>query len=166
MQCDQLMVMVVLFHAADGIRDFHVTGVQTCALPISGAASPRRPGEHELCTPVTRLFRCAATRVTSRLICCHGSTKFVSGSAPAGGARSCPHAAHPETAYSSAFPNKAPTTAEAYAQRVPGAPGLCTPVTIVFGVRDTGVTDRRTCCHQTTKLDVYCTAAMRGRRWS
>src|SRR5690606_39390977 len=23
------------FHAEDGIRDFHVTGVQTCALPIS-----------------------------------------------------------------------------------------------------------------------------------
>src|SRR5690606_40841739 len=26
------------FHAEDGIRDFHVTGVQTCALPIYGAA--------------------------------------------------------------------------------------------------------------------------------
>src|SRR5690606_10719845 len=25
------------FRAEDGIRDFHVTGVQTCALPISGA---------------------------------------------------------------------------------------------------------------------------------
>src|SRR5690606_40618541 len=24
------------FHAEDGIRDFHVTGVQTCGLPISG----------------------------------------------------------------------------------------------------------------------------------
>src|SRR5690606_40973924 len=24
------------FQAEDGIRDFHVTGVQTCALPISG----------------------------------------------------------------------------------------------------------------------------------
>src|SRR5690606_41054484 len=28
-----------LFQAEDGIRDFHVTGVQTCALPIS--SSPR-----------------------------------------------------------------------------------------------------------------------------
>src|SRR5690606_40997871 len=27
------------FQAEDGIRDFHVTGVQTCALPISLAAS-------------------------------------------------------------------------------------------------------------------------------
>src|SRR5690606_40080147 len=28
------------FQAEDGIRDFHVTGVQTCALPISCAAIP------------------------------------------------------------------------------------------------------------------------------
>src|SRR5690606_40951684 len=27
------------FQAEDGIRDFHVTGVQTCALPISGPRS-------------------------------------------------------------------------------------------------------------------------------
>src|SRR5690606_40372958 len=27
------------FQAEDGIRDFHVTGVQTCALPISGMIS-------------------------------------------------------------------------------------------------------------------------------
>src|SRR5690606_39547642 len=26
--------LVVFFRAEDGIRDFHVTGVQTCALPI------------------------------------------------------------------------------------------------------------------------------------
>src|SRR5690606_40727557 len=30
---------VFFFQAEDGIRDFHVTGVQTCALPISAAAS-------------------------------------------------------------------------------------------------------------------------------
>src|SRR5690606_39975588 len=33
--------------AEDGIRDFHVTGVQTCALPISAGPDPRlgcRPG--------------------------------------------------------------------------------------------------------------------------
>src|SRR5690606_39721913 len=28
------------FQAEDGIRDFHVTGVQTCALPIYDYASP------------------------------------------------------------------------------------------------------------------------------
>src|SRR6516162_9750483 len=30
---------VVFFQAEDGIRDYKVTGVQTCALPISSAAS-------------------------------------------------------------------------------------------------------------------------------
>src|SRR5207302_6668238 len=29
------------FQAEDGIRDFHVTGVQTCALPISAAPPDR-----------------------------------------------------------------------------------------------------------------------------
>src|SRR5690606_40822146 len=35
------------FQAEDGIRDFHVTGVQTCALPIYGARAPLLdlPGE-------------------------------------------------------------------------------------------------------------------------
>src|SRR5215475_14864289 len=35
---------VFFFQAEDGIRDFHVTGVQTCALPIScrGSARPGR----------------------------------------------------------------------------------------------------------------------------
>src|SRR5690606_40165988 len=28
-------VFIFFFQAEDGIRDFHVTGVQTCALPIS-----------------------------------------------------------------------------------------------------------------------------------
>src|SRR5690606_36250783 len=31
---------VFFFQAEDGIRDFHVTGVQTCALPISGEKVP------------------------------------------------------------------------------------------------------------------------------
>src|SRR5436309_6051651 len=32
------------FQAEDGIRDFHVTGVQTCALPISRRRRRRSPG--------------------------------------------------------------------------------------------------------------------------
>src|SRR5690606_40316918 len=36
--------LAFFFQAEDGIRDFHVTGVQTCALPISSA--PVRLGEH------------------------------------------------------------------------------------------------------------------------
>src|SRR5690606_40271759 len=31
------------FQAEDGIRDFHVTGVQTCALPIFGGSLALRP---------------------------------------------------------------------------------------------------------------------------
>src|SRR5690606_40400238 len=32
------LVTAFFFQAEDGIRDFHVTGVQTCALPILAAA--------------------------------------------------------------------------------------------------------------------------------
>src|SRR5256885_17087927 len=41
------MYSVFFFQAEDGIRDYKVTGVQTCALPISTARTPppaRRPG--------------------------------------------------------------------------------------------------------------------------
>src|SRR5690606_21195233 len=36
------VVFHFFFQAEDGIRDFHVTGVQTCALPISRSRSRRR----------------------------------------------------------------------------------------------------------------------------
>src|SRR4249919_2726343 len=35
------MFFFFFFQAEDGIRDFHVTGVQTCALPICGAYTRR-----------------------------------------------------------------------------------------------------------------------------
>src|SRR5207302_2545288 len=38
-----LLVFFFFFQAEDGIRDFHVTGVQTCALPIFGTTSRRKP---------------------------------------------------------------------------------------------------------------------------
>src|SRR5690606_40986954 len=34
MPCDVFYRCIFFFQAEDGIRDFHVTGVQTCALPI------------------------------------------------------------------------------------------------------------------------------------
>src|SRR5690606_40079469 len=34
------------FQAEDGIRDFHVTGVQTCALPISNRLNPLKHIHH------------------------------------------------------------------------------------------------------------------------
>src|SRR5439155_12458443 len=36
------VVIFFFFQAEDGIRDGHVTGVQTCALPISGGRFGRR----------------------------------------------------------------------------------------------------------------------------
>src|SRR3989454_8862422 len=38
-----LTVLFFFFQAEDGIRDYKVTGVQTCALPISRQPSARRP---------------------------------------------------------------------------------------------------------------------------
>src|SRR5438034_10729013 len=35
-----MVVSIFFFQAEDGIRDHCVTGVQTCALPISGAGRP------------------------------------------------------------------------------------------------------------------------------
>src|SRR5690606_233105 len=36
---DITVIVLFFFHAEDGIRDFHVTGVQTCALPIFAVAA-------------------------------------------------------------------------------------------------------------------------------
>src|SRR5690606_37651160 len=38
----KLFIHFFFFQAEDGIRDFHVTGVQTCALPISAPGSRSR----------------------------------------------------------------------------------------------------------------------------
>src|SRR5690606_40685416 len=46
---------VFFFQAEDGIRDFHVTGVQTCALPICPAGGR---------SVVGCIWMCAAHRVT------------------------------------------------------------------------------------------------------
>src|SRR3712207_8307470 len=46
--CDLLLNVEIhfffFFQAEDGIRDIGVTGVQTCALPISGSCVPDRSG--------------------------------------------------------------------------------------------------------------------------
>src|SRR5690606_8631515 len=46
---------IFCFHAEDGIRDFHVTGVQTCALPIS--FSDLHPSVSMDAAGMARLFR-------------------------------------------------------------------------------------------------------------
>src|SRR5207253_8440493 len=45
--CVRVVVVGFFFQAEDGIRDGHVTGVQTCALPISAAAASRIPSSLE-----------------------------------------------------------------------------------------------------------------------
>src|SRR5690606_39666516 len=50
------VVFFFFFQAEDGIRDFHVTGVQTCALPIFAGAVCRRFG-----AGATRYVRGAST---------------------------------------------------------------------------------------------------------
>src|SRR2546430_13014081 len=42
--CVWSLLVFFFFQAEDGIRDLTVTGVQTCALPISGARPPCRGG--------------------------------------------------------------------------------------------------------------------------
>src|SRR5207302_2565771 len=76
------------FQAEDGIRDFHVTGVQTCALPIWRLPSlltfslpaPAPTGCHWLLTfPVTcgHFAEKAQSRI-SRLVFCKRKSKIVS----------------------------------------------------------------------------------------
>src|SRR5690606_39537884 len=55
------------FQAEDGIRDFHVTGVQTCALPISARAASAAmmspaPSSHSVAATQASLPLLAKTR--------------------------------------------------------------------------------------------------------
>src|SRR5690606_40851333 len=44
-------VLFFFFQAEDGIRDFHVTGVQTCALPIYDKVIARMEGDFPVIDP-------------------------------------------------------------------------------------------------------------------
>src|SRR5436309_10023383 len=64
-------VVFFFFQAEDGIRDFHVTGVQTCALPICkrefillGAPRRRRPADI-YAESGTKLTSCCARKPAS-----------------------------------------------------------------------------------------------------
>src|SRR2546430_12863289 len=64
-------VSVFFFQAEDGIRDLTVTGVQTCALPISSPGmitiappTPKRPDT----TPATRPISATSAHVIARLL--------------------------------------------------------------------------------------------------
>src|SRR5690606_40069472 len=69
----QFLYLCFFFQAEDGIRDFHVTGVQTCALPIFPVVRfPNRPtldnrrGQSEI-TPELRSITDAASRLMMNL---------------------------------------------------------------------------------------------------
>src|SRR5690625_7641968 len=47
-----ILSFLFFFQAEDGIRDGHVTGVQTCALPISAATHPVAPDALRLAPPL------------------------------------------------------------------------------------------------------------------
>src|SRR5690606_39308690 len=68
----QFFSYVFFFQAEDGIRDFHVTGVQTCALPICRPRNPGRRDQHD---------KCGESQT-----CGHGSRSW----APEGGCRPLP----------------------------------------------------------------------------
>src|SRR5690606_40113271 len=57
-------VWFFFFQAEDGIRSFHVTGVQTCALPISR----RRPGGHSRRRAAHAAFGNRRTAATQLLV--------------------------------------------------------------------------------------------------
>lgn len=84
----------------------------SCRFRCGRVRVQRRPGEHELWTPVTLLFRFVVTSVTGGLICCHESTKFAAGftlDVPAGHRRKT---ARPVASYSWTFPSAAPAGSE------------------------------------------------------
>src|SRR2546426_2703435 len=79
---------VLFFKAEDGIRDYKVTGVQTCALPISQRVAPAPPavgavGAFSVCSNVNCTSKTTAT-ATAREVGMHIAI-FVDDNAPPGG---------------------------------------------------------------------------------
>src|SRR5690606_40873841 len=56
------------FQAEDGIRDFHVTGVQTCALPISGLNLAVEIGFQSMAAAATNGILLVQTAITNGFI--------------------------------------------------------------------------------------------------
>src|SRR5690606_39368553 len=70
------ILLFFFFQAEDGIRDFHVTGVQTCALPIS--VKVKVPvtvvmGERDLMTPAKSGRELAAALPDARTVTLPGA---------------------------------------------------------------------------------------------
>src|SRR2546426_2008751 len=82
-----LSLFFFFFQAEDGIRDYKVTGVQTCALPISrrGSVPPRGSRLHPARTP-------GRTRPTGR-----GPSRTAASGTSAAGSRRLPRDARPRS---------------------------------------------------------------------
>src|SRR5256885_11382661 len=61
----QGLVLFFFFQAEDGIRDYKVTGVQTCALPICSLPEPNRRGRSITKRKNGSTARCAPARWAS-----------------------------------------------------------------------------------------------------
>src|SRR5207302_7098423 len=61
------------FQAEDGIRDFHVTGVQTCALPISMRRQARSDVGNPYGVLLPQVYGDAFQRSAVFLEACHGT---------------------------------------------------------------------------------------------
>src|SRR5256885_9634465 len=67
-------ILFFFFQAEDGIRDYKVTGVQTCALPISTGrdrgdrrATPRQPAGRRICAMRIDTYHCPRISSTTQL---------------------------------------------------------------------------------------------------
>src|SRR5438552_10840757 len=61
-----MLFCVFFFQAEDGIRDDLVTGVQTCALPISAASSPGSAASPKTCVVTRAPSWCARSTASAR----------------------------------------------------------------------------------------------------
>src|SRR5690606_40907165 len=78
---------VFFFQAEDGIRDFHVTGVQTCALPIcSGASADSTCSGASALTVRERRVRRAGAVGSAGAVCSAGAAASSAGPAASAGA--------------------------------------------------------------------------------
>src|SRR5690606_40352981 len=91
------ILLLFFFQAEDGIRDFHVTGVQTCALPICARQFPRTPFSRPVTHPAswgrTRPTRQRPRRNPRVLACRSCPTTFTACSPSPAAARWSPAAA-------------------------------------------------------------------------
>src|SRR5688500_20164456 len=74
------MLSHLSFQAEDGIRDYKVTGVQTCALPISDSALVKHAGHHhfeDLLKRGIRLYEHQKTMIHQKIMIVDGMWSHV-----------------------------------------------------------------------------------------